>query len=932
MEQLPVESIGGNVSRALIGCALFSAILVVGCAPSEQPQSASVQSSAHLSPTGMADSHPVLFADVAAQVGLDFVNLSGKDNPRLLVETTGTGVAFLDYDDDGWLDLFFVNGTLLDADPPQATNRLFHNEPDPSAQRHFREVTRQSGLLSKGWSMGCATGDIDNDGDTDLLVTYWGPNLLYRNNGDSTFDEIAAQAGVDHPGWGTSAAFADLDGDGWLDLYVTNYLHIDLDHPPKDGQSCQYKGLAVPCGPQGVPAQTDALYRNRGDGTFADMSASSGLDQWSYAGLGVAFGDFDNDGDLDIYVANDSEPNMLLRNDGDWYFSEIGQSAGAAYSESGRPQAGMGVHSGDYDNDGDLDLFVTNFSEDYNTLYQNQSPTTTDSMCFVDVSHATGLSAGDRPYLGWATAFWDYDNNGWLDLYVINGHVYPQLGVHASGLTYRQRNLLYQNQHGHFIEVGRRAGAAWQLEAASRAAAQGDYDNDGDLDLAVVNHNAAPTLLRNEGGNFNNWLGLELVGHVSNRDGIGARIWIFTADQVQMREVFRGYGFQSQHDPRALIGLGANQTVDRVEIHWPSGSRQTIAAPPVRRYLKVHEGRDGFEQGPAIPPPQSQSLIASSPTSNWSAADFAALGNQYYQARHYGEAHAAFYRALALDPTHKLANLGMGTLLYTGMGAADEALSYVEEAARRDSSWAESFLVLGKVYLDLERPALAARALERVARLRAQDWEAYFWLGRAYEQSNRLAEAANAFGNATRWAPWEPEPLLALAQLYARQGNEKAADEANKRFARYRRLAQRVESLQSQIDREPQNEKAFLDLGLAYMEQGRLEWAATHYQGMITRAPQSALGLYGLGLLCLRRNDPQGALDYLHKAAVYSPDDAEIRGALGQVYFQLERYDEAVVEWEQIADTTRIGRMLQQARARILSAAEGHPTDAKRGR
>lgn len=887
----------------------------MGCspqAPSEQPRSDSVRSTTHLSSTGMAEeSYPVLFSDVAAQVGLDFVNISGRDHPRLLVETTGTGVAFLDYDDDGWLDLFFVNGTLLDADPPQATNRLFRNEPDPNTQRHFREVTRQSGLLSKGWGMGCATGDIDNDGDTDLVVTYWGPNLLYRNNSDSTFDEIAAQAGVDHPGWGTSAAFADLDSDGWLDLYVTNYLHIDLDHPPQDGQPCQYKGLAVPCGPQGVPAQADVLYRNNGNGTFVDMSVISGLDQWSYAGLGVAFGDFDNDGDLDIYVANDSEPNMLLRNDGDWYFSEIGQSAGAAYSESGRAQAGMGVHSGDYDNDGDLDLFVTNFSEDYNTLYQNQSPTT-DSMRLVDISHATGLSASDRPYLGWATAFWDYDNDGWLDLYVINGHVYPQLGVHASGLTYRQRNLLYQNQHGHFIEVGRRAGAAWQLEAASRAAAQGDYDNDGDLDLAVVNHNAAPTLLRNEGGNFNDWLGIELVGHVSNRDGIGARIWIFTADQVQMREVFRGYGFQGQHDPRTLIGLGSNKTVERIEIHWPSGSRQTIAAPPVRRYLKVHEGRDDFEQGPAIPPPQSESLIALSQTANWSAADFAALGNQYYQAGQYGEAHAAFYRALALDPTHKLANLGMGTLFYAGMGVADEALLYVEEAARRDSSSAESFLVLGKVYLDLDRPVLAARAFERVASLRIQDWEAYFWLGRAYEQSNHLTEAANAFSNATRWAPWEPGPLLALAQLYTRQGNEKAAEEANKRFERYRRLEQRVESLQAQIDREPQNEKALLDLGLAYMAQGRLDWAAMHYQEMVDRAPQSALGLYGLGLLCLRRNDPQGALDYLHKAAAYAPDAAEIRGALGQAYFQLERYDEAVVEWEQIADTTRIGRILER--------------------
>jgi tetratricopeptide (TPR) repeat protein len=863
------------------------------------------------------DNHRVVFTDVAAQVGLSFVNLSGQDKPQLLVETTATGVAFLDYDADGWLDLFFVNGTLLNADPPAATNRLFRNAPDSGALRHFRETTRQSGLQAGGWGMGCATGDIDNDGDTDLLVTYWGPNLLYRNNGDGTFHETAAQAGVDHPGWGASAAFADLDNDGWLDLYVTNYIHIEIDHPPKDGQPCRYKGLAVPCGPQSVPSQADALYRNNGDGTFADMSTFSGLNLWSHAALGVTFGDFDNDGDLDIYVANDSEPNTLLRNDGDWHFSEIGEPAGVAYSENGRPQAGMGVHNGDYDNDGDLDLFVTNFSEDYNTLYQNQSRPTAP-MRFTDASHASGLSAGDRPYLGWATAFWDYDNDGWLDLYVINGHVYPQLAAHPSALTYHQRNLLYQNQQGRFLEVGPLAGAAWTIKAASRAAAQGDYDNDGDLDLAIVNHNATPSLLRNEGGNLNNWLGLELVGKPSNRDGIGARVWIFAADQVQMREVHRGYGFQGQHDPRLLVGLGINKTVDRIEIRWPSGTRQTINTPPLRRYLTVHEGNDALEQGPAIPPPQSAPLntLSQAAQKNQSATDWAALGNQHYLTDDYGAANTAFSRALVLDKDHTLANLGMGTLLYAGLGQADEALLYLEKAAQQDSSWAASFLILGKVYLDLDRLEQASRAFERVIRLQANDWHAYFWLGRTLAQSDRLTEATNAFINATRRAPWAPEPHLELTKLYTTQGNERAANEANKRFERYQRLWQRVESLKLQIEQEPQNEQTYLDLGLAYMEQGGLDQTTTHFQEMLEKKPQSGIALYGLGLVSLRRNDPQKALDYLKKAAHYVPSDAKIRGALGQAYFQLERYDEAVGQWEQIADTTRIGRMLKQARAK----------------
>ncbi len=528
---------------------------------------------------------PFRFADASPGSGLEFVNVSGSRAQDYVLESMSAAAAFADYDGDGFLDLFIVNGTRLTGAPEGAGNRLFHNEPDPGEgggpARRFREV--EAGLGPPGWGMGCAAGDYDNDGDVDFHVTYWGPNRLYRNDGGD-FAEVAASAGVADGRWGSSAAFADLDADGFLDLYVTNYLEFDLERPPGGGGKCLYKGLHVFCGPAYAPRQRDRLYRNEGGGTFADVSAAAGVEAYRLPGLGVVFGDFDGDADQDIYVANDGEPNLLFRNDGGWRFAETARTAGAAYSLDGMAQASMGVHAGDYDNDGDLDLLTTNFSDEYNTLYRNRG-----GGSFEDATGEAGLGESALPFLGWGTGFVDFDNDGWLDLFVANGHLHPELDRSFLGLFYAQRNLLYHNRGGRFVEVGAGSGGVWSIEKVSRAAAVGDFDNDGDADLFVMNLNDTPTLLRNDSGGGNGWLGLQLTGTESNRDAIGARVRVRGAGMEQVREVQRGYSFQAQNDPRLLFGLGGEGRAEEVEIHWPSGRRQLIADPPPGRYLKVRE-------------------------------------------------------------------------------------------------------------------------------------------------------------------------------------------------------------------------------------------------------------------------------------------------------------------------------------------------------
>ena len=820
-------------------------LLFFACGGRSDSEKSLPSSGENIDTSGSVLDAQVFFIDVAGEVGLDFVNVSGSlEQPRYILETQSAGASFLDYDGDGFLDLFAVNGTRLEGAVDGATNRLFHNEPGRDG-RVFREVTSAAGLAQGGWGMGCAVGDYDNDGDVDIYVTYWGPNRLYRNEGDGSFVEVAAAAAIADSSWSSSAAFGDLDGDGFLDLYVTNYLEFDLVNPPGGGKMGQYKGIAVFYGPKGVPAQPDRLYRNKGNGTFADVSAATGVSLLRHPALGVVFGDYDVDGDLDVYVANDSDPNLLFRNEGNWLFAEVGALAGVSHTEDGRTQAGMGVHSGDYDNDGDLDLFVTNFEDDVNTLYRNQG-----EGLFADATYQAGLGGVARPYLGWGTGFFDYDNDGWLDLFVANGHLYPQLDRHPSGIKYSQRNLLYHNERGRFVEVGFKAGPGWQISKVSRAAALGDYDNDGDVDVFVANLNDFPSLLRNEGGNRNNWLGLELVGVESNPEAIGARVQVSAGALKQVREVHRGYGFQSQHDPRLVFGLGGRQAVDRVEIRWPSGRVQVLEEVPLRRYLKIREGNSGLVAGSQLPRPKdpvAQAPLKLKPTpsfeakigqSHWSAGEYVRAGKEFYQQGRYGEARAAFEQAIRLEPDSLRVYGNLAVVLFAGMGRDEEAAKLLEHIIARVPERVSINFLLGKVYLSMDRLPQAIKSLKATVELSPRSWEAHNWLGLAYLRADSLEAAVIALRQAARGAPWRPGPHQQLARVYEKLGREQEASRERRIFSRLYPLQQQVDHYRELIELDQRDAEAHSRLGAAYMAQERLLEAIQEWQRALSLDPQ----------------------------------------------------------------------------------------------
>ncbi|HID11639.1 MAG TPA: CRTAC1 family protein [Candidatus Latescibacteria bacterium] len=503
-----------------------------------------------------------------------------------IVEAKGGGAAvFLDYDNDGWMDIYIVNGSKLEGFPPgrEPRNVLYRNNGDGT----FTDVTEEAGVGDTRWGMGCTAVDYDNDGDTDIYVANFGPNVLYRNNGDGTFTDVTEEAGVGDPKWSTGTAWGDYDGDGDLDLYVANYVDFDVDHLEKYRSRNIWHGIEVMAGPRGLEGAEDVFYRNNGDGTFTEVTAEAGLvDRLKGYGFTVLFADYDNDGDLDIYVANDSVPNYLYRNNGDGTFTEVGLETGVAYSEDGREQAGMGAVFGDYDNDGWLDIFVTNFSDDNNTLYRNEG----DGF-FTDVTFQTGLGGPSLPFVSWGTEFLDYDNDGWKDIFVATGHVYPQVDLYDFGTTYKERNLLFHNNgDGAFTEVTGQAGPGMQVEKVSRGAAFGDYDNDGDIDVLVLNMGDMPTLLRNEGGNRNHWIKFRTVGTRSNRDGIGARIWVTAGGLTQMREVYMGSSFLCGNDIRVHFGLGRNTKVDLVRVRWPSGLVEEFRGLKANKLYILKEG------------------------------------------------------------------------------------------------------------------------------------------------------------------------------------------------------------------------------------------------------------------------------------------------------------------------------------------------------
>jgi hypothetical protein len=528
---------------------------------------------------------PTKFVDVAAEAGLTHRTVYGADDRKqYILETVGCGVAFIDYDGDGWLDIFLLTGTRLEGPVAGVTNRLYRNEKNGK----FTDVTAKAGLVRQGWAGSVTVGDYDNNGFPDLFLTYYGQNVLYRNNGDGTFREVTEASGLlrKETHWGGGAAFVDIDRDGDLDLFVANYLLFDPDKVPKPSQSanCNWKGVPVNCGPRGLPPDRHMLYRNDGGGKFVDISVPSGIAKagGSYA-MTVVAADLDNDGWSDIYVACDSTPSFFFRNNHDGTFTESGLERGLALNEDGMEQAGMGIGLGDYNLDGHLDIFKTHFADDTNVLYRNDGKGN-----FDDVTISSGLGVETR-YIGWGAAIADLDNNGLPDLFAITGSVYPEIERRLPAYPWKTPRLVFRSLGTRFEELFEEAGPGIGEAHASRGAAFGDYDNDGDIDAVIVNLGEPPTLLRNDlPSGSQQWLTVALTGVKSNRAAIGARVTARYGGKVQAQEVTSQGSFYSVNDPRLHFGLGA-ATVADLEIRWPNGQIQRLTQVKAGRIVEVKE-------------------------------------------------------------------------------------------------------------------------------------------------------------------------------------------------------------------------------------------------------------------------------------------------------------------------------------------------------
>ncbi len=544
---------------------------------------------------GFVKTGPVVFQDVAEKAGLtQWHHTMGSPDKRYIVETTGSGVGLIDYDQDGWLDIYLVNGATVGSltgkgSVPHAA--LFHNNHDGT----FTDVAVKAGVANDRWGFGVAVGDYDNDGWPDLYVTNLGKNRLFHNNHDGTFTDVAEKAGVTLGNWSTGATWGDYDGDGRLDLFVPGYVHYDMAAQPEPGGStvsfsfCQFRGEKVMCGPHGLPGEPDHLFHNNGDGTFTDVSDKAGVaDKGGYYGLSAVFVDVNNDGKPDLLVANDSTPNYLYLNKGDGTFEDVSYPSGYALNKDGRETASMGIAIGDYRNNGLLDLYHTTFSDDYKPLYRNDG-----NANFTDVSYEENIAEATVPFLGWGTAFVDYDNDGWKDLFSVNGHVYRQADQFGWGTTWAQRPLLFRNMQGKKFEmVAAVEGTGLAEVMTSRGMAVGDLFNDGRMGAVINNLDAVPALFRNVAIETNHWVAFKLIGGAkSPRDAMGATVYVTAGGVRQRGDVYSGGSFASTSDQRPHFGIGTAVKVEKVEIQWPSGVKEEIVIGAVDRFYRVVEGK-----------------------------------------------------------------------------------------------------------------------------------------------------------------------------------------------------------------------------------------------------------------------------------------------------------------------------------------------------
>jgi enediyne biosynthesis protein E4 len=568
-----------------IAATLLSVALVVCCQPESSPGQANTKPPQPSS--AQPNSELPQLVDITRSTKIQFDHLSSPAK-KYIVESMSGGVALIDYDRDGWPDIYFTNAPGIDMAlaGKKARSALFHNNHDGT----FTDVTEKAGVGYPCWAMGASIGDFDNDGWPDLLVTCFGGIVLYHNNHDGTFSNVTTQAGLgSDSGWATGAAFGDYDGDGWSDLFVAHYVDLDLKDLPEFGSkpTCQYHGINVQCGPRGLKGSPDALYHNNGNGTFTEVSKAAGVDDaQKFFGLTALWCDFNNDGLLDLFVANDGEPNYLYRNDGNGRFTDVALDAGVAVNVDGSEQANMGVALGDYEHKGLFSLAISHFSDEYAALFRNNG-----ALNFTDVSYASGIARGTTPYVGWGDAFFDLDNDGWPDLIIVNGHVYPQVDTKDIGTAFHEPKLLYLNQHdGTFRDISKLAGPAIQVPQVSRGLAVGDLFNDGRLEIVVENLEGEPMILQTQGGPRNHWVSFELEGSKGNRLALNARIRATAGDLVQLDQVQSGGSYLSQSDLRIHFGLGTHEKVDKLEVFWPSGKVETLTNVGADRFYILKEG------------------------------------------------------------------------------------------------------------------------------------------------------------------------------------------------------------------------------------------------------------------------------------------------------------------------------------------------------